>query len=79
MGWPFTARVSPVCVPLSRGTATKSPAAADDTADPACPASDCRACSRSSSRVRVLTRTASAASVPETTLQSDIFPVCPSL
>ena len=79
IGWPFTARVSPVCVPLSRGTATKSPAAADGTALAACPTSDCRACKRSSSRVRVLTRTLSASKVPDTTLHSDIFPVWLSL
>ena len=45
----------------------------------ACPAMLCSACSRSSSRVRGLTRTASGCSVPETTLQSDILPVWPSL
>ena len=78
-GWPLGARVSPVRVPLRRGTATKSPAVTLVAGAVACPAMLCSACSRSSSRVRGLRRTASGCSVPETTLQRDILPVWPSL
>ena len=78
-GWPLGARVSPVRVPLSRGTATKSPAATLVAGAVACPAMLWSACRRSSSLVRELTRTASGCSVPETTLQSDILPVWLSL
>ncbi len=66
-------------VPFSRGMATKSPAATVLAGAVARPAMLCSACSRSSSRVRVLMRTVSGCIVPETTLQSDILPVCPSL
>ena len=78
-GCPLGASVSPVRVPFRRGTATKSPAVTVVAGAVACPAMLCSACSRSSSRVRGLTRTASGCSVPETTLQSEILPVWPSL
>ena len=66
-------------VPLSRGTATKSPAGTLVAGAVACPAMLWSACSRSSSLERELTRRASGCSVPETTLQSDILPVWLSL
>ena len=78
-GRPLGARVSPVRVPLRRGTATKSPATTVVAGAVVRPAMLCSAWSRSSSRVRGLTRTASGCSVPETTLHRDILPVWPSL
>ena len=79
IGCPLGASVSPVRVPFSRGTATKSPAATLVAGAVACPAMLCSACRRSSSLLRELTSTASGWSVPETTLQRDILPVWPSL